>query len=135
MNALRLMFAGIPVALIAVVACGGAPSDPPTSTDDQAIQANCFDDPLWCAMGNCILHGHPIHKNTCTETQQCDNGKLVDRFTDRTACTVVIPTGSCWYGSEAYNDGYAPPNACTATKQCDNAHWVARSSDPSACVE
>lgn len=63
----------------------------------------------------------------CTATSQCENGRLVPRASDPTACT----SGPGASGSNACSEG---PGYCTASSQCENHHWVSRASDPAACT-
>ena len=63
----------------------------------------------------------------CTATSQCENGQLVPRASDPTACT----SGPGASGSNSCSEG---PGYCTATSQCENGHWVPRASDPAACT-
>jgi L,D-transpeptidase catalytic domain len=80
--------------------------------------------------GGCELGGQSYGQNTCTQTQQCDNGSWVARSSDPSSCSAgVEPGGAC----VADDGSVAPENTCTATLQCDNGVWVDRKSDPSAC--
>jgi hypothetical protein len=81
--------------------------------------------------GNCELAGSSYAPNTCTETQQCDDGAWVDRSSDPADCaTGVEPGGACITDSGSI----VPENTCTSTLQCDDGVWVDRSSDPAACL-
>jgi hypothetical protein len=81
--------------------------------------------------GSCELAGRTFGPNTCTETQQCDDGAWVARSSDPADCaTGVEPNGACV--TDSGSD--VPENTCTSSLQCDNGVWVDRSSDPAACL-
>jgi hypothetical protein len=81
--------------------------------------------------GDCELAGQSYGPNTCTETQQCENGAWVERTSDPSACdTGVEPNGACITDTGSV----VPENTCTSTLQCDNGVWVNRNDDPSACL-
>jgi hypothetical protein len=81
--------------------------------------------------GNCELAGQSYGANTCTETQQCDDGAWVDRSSDPADCTTgVEPSGACITDTGSV----VPENTCTSTLQCDNGVWVDRYDDPATCL-
>jgi hypothetical protein len=81
--------------------------------------------------GSCDLAGQGFGPNTCTETQQCDDGAWVARSGDPADCaTGVEPNGACVTDSGSV----VPENTCTSSLQCDNGVWVDRTSDPAACL-
>jgi L,D-transpeptidase catalytic domain len=81
--------------------------------------------------GDCTLSGQNYPANTCTETQQCDNGSWVARSSDASSCASgALSGGACVDDSGSV----MPENTCTSTQQCDNGVWVNRRTDPSACL-
>jgi hypothetical protein len=81
--------------------------------------------------GDCTLAGQSYGPNTCTETQQCDNGSWVSRDDDPANCiTGVEPSGACVTDTGSV----VPENTCTSTLQCDNGVWVDRADDPASCL-
>jgi muramidase (phage lysozyme) len=78
----------------------------------------------------CSLGGHSYATNTCTETQQCDNGTWVARTSDASSCNTGIEAGgACLTDTGAVE----PQNTCTSTLECANGVWVSRQSDSAAC--
>ncbi len=81
--------------------------------------------------GGCVLGGQSYGANTCTETQQCDNGSWVSRSSDPSSCaTGLLSNGACVDDSGSVE----PENTCTSTQQCQNGVWVSRQTDPAACL-
>jgi hypothetical protein len=102
----------------------GAADAGPDAGDDDAPENDA-------PSGSCELAGQSFGPNTCTETQQCDDGTWVARSSDPADCaTGVEPNGACVTDSGSV----VPENTCTSSLQCDDGVWVDRFSDPSACL-
>jgi hypothetical protein len=106
----------------------GSPSD---DSGPDAGDADASGDDATTPTGSCELAGQSFGPNTCTETQQCDDGAWVDRSSDPADCaTGVEPDGACVTDSGSI----VPENTCTSSLQCDAGVWVDRFSDPAACL-